>query len=202
MLSYACDCSGTGYAGLTCEDNIDDCLSNLCEHGSTCVDGVSEYTCNCTGTDYFGTYCHQQESPCSSNPCFSGGTCIVLPPALTGDPDTYTCDCDGTGYTGLHCTVELDECVSAPCQNAGVCTDFVNGFSCDCYGTGFAGLVCESEVALCGSNPCYTGQCIPNYNASEYMCNCTGKYEQIINQLLIKITTINIYRNVVWQLYE
>lgn len=33
--------------GLTCESNIDECLSNPCDNNATCIDGIDEYICNC-----------------------------------------------------------------------------------------------------------------------------------------------------------
>ena len=36
--------------------DIDECVSDPCSNGSTCVDGVNSYTCSCT-TGYYGTQC-------------------------------------------------------------------------------------------------------------------------------------------------
>jgi hypothetical protein len=35
---YFCDCSGTGYAGNLCDEEIDECESSPCQHGASCVD--------------------------------------------------------------------------------------------------------------------------------------------------------------------
>lgn len=52
FYSYACDCSDTGYEGNHCEIDIPECLSDPCQHGGTCQEGVKEYTCLCwQGTD-------------------------------------------------------------------------------------------------------------------------------------------------------
>jgi len=37
---YICDCQDTGFNGTNCQDNIDDCASNPCQHGSSCQDGI------------------------------------------------------------------------------------------------------------------------------------------------------------------
>ena len=36
--------------------DIDDCSSNPCQNGGTCIDGVNMYTCNC-GVGYNGDHC-------------------------------------------------------------------------------------------------------------------------------------------------
>ena len=36
--------------------DIDECASNPCENGGTCVDGVNGYTCTCAA-GYSGTMC-------------------------------------------------------------------------------------------------------------------------------------------------
>ena len=45
--SYSCACE-PGYAGVMCNVNVDDCKSNPCKNGATCVDGVNRYTCLCS----------------------------------------------------------------------------------------------------------------------------------------------------------
>ena len=40
--------------------DIDDCASNLCENGGTCVDGINGYTCNCTD-GFIGESCQTGE---------------------------------------------------------------------------------------------------------------------------------------------
>ena len=37
----------TGFAGLSCEINIDDCAANQCENDSKCIDKVAGYMCDC-----------------------------------------------------------------------------------------------------------------------------------------------------------
>lgn len=36
-----------GYEGKDCGHDIDDCASNPCFAGSTCIDGIAEYKCSC-----------------------------------------------------------------------------------------------------------------------------------------------------------
>lgn len=40
----------TGFTGLDCEMNPDDCVRNQCQNGATCRDGLGTYTCLCPKT--------------------------------------------------------------------------------------------------------------------------------------------------------
>lgn len=37
---FTCDCGDTGFEGVNCEINVDDCQPNPCENGGTCQDGI------------------------------------------------------------------------------------------------------------------------------------------------------------------
>ena len=52
---FSCVCN-PGYRGEHCEENIDECLTNICQNNSTCVDGINEYTCLCP-PNYKGDFC-------------------------------------------------------------------------------------------------------------------------------------------------
>ena len=72
---------------------MDECLSEPCEHGSTCDDVISGYTCDCAGTGYDGLTCGTEVDECASGPCMNNGTCAD---AL----NAYSCDCTSTGFEG------------------------------------------------------------------------------------------------------
>ena len=45
-FDYTCQCVA-GYAGLTCEVDIDECMSAICPNNSMCVDRIASYKCVC-----------------------------------------------------------------------------------------------------------------------------------------------------------
>merc|ERR1712072_777222 len=55
IASHTCECA-TGFEGEHCEINIDDCASNPCMNGGTCVDHVNDYECECL-KDFTGFNC-------------------------------------------------------------------------------------------------------------------------------------------------
>lgn len=46
----------SGYTGVNCETDIDDCVGNQCKYNSTCVDLVQGYRCECL-PGYSGVRC-------------------------------------------------------------------------------------------------------------------------------------------------
>lgn len=144
---------------------IDECSSNPCLYGGTCVDHVNGYRCNCQ-PGYEGTNCQTDVNECSSNPCLNGGTCVDL-------VNRYVCACR-PGYAGVHCQTNMDECTSNPCLNGGKCVDQVNGYICNCQ-PGYRGENCQTDINECSSNPCLNGgTCVDQVNG--YVCTCDKKY--------------------------
>ena len=45
-FDFTCQCA-VGYAGSTCEVNIDDCVSVTCPNNSMCEDRVNDFECVC-----------------------------------------------------------------------------------------------------------------------------------------------------------
>ncbi|KAL9980337.1 hypothetical protein ACROYT_G008909 [Oculina patagonica] len=73
---------------------INECASNPCLNGGTCVDQVNGYVCNCQ-PGYGGVHCQTNINECSSNPCLNEATCV-------DQVNGYVCNCQ-PGYTGVNC---------------------------------------------------------------------------------------------------
>ncbi len=65
--SFSCLCVA-GYSGTMCRTNINECASNPCRNGATCVDGVDSFSCTCVA-GYSGVLCQTDINECASNPC-------------------------------------------------------------------------------------------------------------------------------------
>jgi hypothetical protein len=44
--SFSCSCF-TGFSGPFCQTNINECDSNPCQNGATCVDAINSFSCSC-----------------------------------------------------------------------------------------------------------------------------------------------------------
>ncbi|XP_072017664.1 uncharacterized protein [Amphiura filiformis] len=145
--------------------DINECSSDPCQNGGTCMDSVNEYSCSCLA-GYVGVHCEIDINECSSDPCQNGGTC-------TDSVNGYSCSCLA-GYVGVHCEVDINECSSGHCQNGGTCMDNVNGYSCSCL-AGYVGVHCEIDFDECSSDPCQNGgKCVEG--VASYICHCLPGY--------------------------
>ena len=174
---FTCDCV-PGYAGVICQDDINECHSHECEHG-ICIDQINNYTCNCYA-GYSGRFCEDELNECSSQPCQNGGTCIdqvndyecfcadgylgpdcEYPNKCLEKPcqhgicqpvqDKHICSCD-YGYKGDNCDLNINDCADIECENGGECLDGVSKFDCTCY-FGYKGRYCQypSKELTCES---------------------------------------------------
>lgn len=179
MGGYVCECPA-GYAGDSCEDNIDECASQPCQNGGSCIDLVARYLCSCPpGT--LGVLCEINEDDCDLGPsldsgvqCLHNGTCVDL---VGG----FRCNCP-PGYTGLHCEADINECRPGACHAAHTrdCLQDPGGhFRCVCH-PGFTGPRCQIALSPCESQPCqHGGQCrhsLGRGGGLTFTCHCVPPF--------------------------
>ena len=164
---FQCLCRD-GYEGPLCDRAINDCVSDPCMNGGSCIDEHNGFRCVCP-SGYTGDKCQTNIDDCVRQPCLNGGTCIDL-------VDAYKCHCR-PGFLGELCQTNVDDCTARPCANGGTCIDGVNNFTCHCR-QGWKGFYCtepapESE-SPCASSPCRNnGHCIDDPALSAgYRCHC------------------------------
>ena len=103
MIGFTCQCLA-GFSGETCENNINDCVSNPCLNGGECIDGINGYTCKCT-PEFMGPNCNEDFDACGSNNCQNGGICQSVE-----NNTHYICQCP-VGFSGQMCEENIDDCI-------------------------------------------------------------------------------------------
>jgi len=88
---------------LNYKRDINECASNPCQNGASCVAGVNSYSCTCL-SGYVGDNCETNIDECASNPCQNGANC-------TDGVNSYSCSCL-TGFGDKNCETELGIWVS------------------------------------------------------------------------------------------
>ncbi|KAI9551727.1 hypothetical protein GHT06_022063 [Daphnia sinensis] len=165
---FECTCTGTGFGGSDCSEELNECEPSPCLNGATCVDGVGNYSCLCLA-GYEGRDCETDIDECqlASTQCgIHSTTCTDL----VGD---YRCVCE-PGWTGRHCDFDIDECADSPCLNNGTCLNQLNAFQCQCL-NGFLGERCEVNRDDCLPNLCRNnGTCIDQ--VANYTCACPPEF--------------------------
>uniref|UniRef100_A0A673G7A3 Neurogenic locus notch homolog protein 2-like n=1 Tax=Sinocyclocheilus rhinocerous TaxID=307959 RepID=A0A673G7A3_9TELE len=169
-------------SGPQCKDEIDECQSNPCRNGGTCVDDENGFHCQCP-EGFHDPYCYSQVDECASSPCLHGA-CRDDPNGYSSitnfktsrkviNGDFYRCDCE-PGWVGKNCNLDRNDCLPSPCQNAGTCFDQLNGFTCKCR-QGFRGNLCQVNINECASSPCLNrGTCVDG--VASFTCLCEPPY--------------------------
>uniref|UniRef100_A0AAQ4S401 Crumbs cell polarity complex component 1 n=1 Tax=Gasterosteus aculeatus aculeatus TaxID=481459 RepID=A0AAQ4S401_GASAC len=178
---YSCFCV-PGFQGAHCQIDVNECVSQPCQNGATCVDRCEVYeTCRCeepthdpltitgrTHESFAWATCEIQTDECQSQPCLNGGSCHEY-------ARSFSCTCL-PGFQGHRCEINTDECQEQPCQNGALCVDGENDYSCDCSHTSFTGRLCETPLAPCLSDPCFNSV-ICEDNQGNYSCECWPGFE-------------------------
>ncbi|XP_049927339.1 protein jagged-1b [Epinephelus moara] len=163
---FSCECQ-EGFRGTYCHENINDCESNPCRNGGTCIDKVSVYQCIC-GDGWEGDHCEINIDDCSTNPCHNGGTCRDL-------VTDFFCECKN-GWKGKTCHSRESQCDEATCNNGGTCHDEGDTFQCKCS-PGWEGTTCNiAKNSSCLPNPCENGgTCV--VTGESFTCVCKEGWE-------------------------
>ncbi|XP_067845550.1 protein jagged-1b [Heptranchias perlo] len=196
---FTCDCN-EGFTGTYCHENINDCESDPCKNGGTCIDGVNFYQCICR-EGWEGILCQININDCNINPCQNGGKCQDLVNdfyceckndwkgktchSRDSQCDEATCNNGGTcydegdtfkcmcppGWEGATCNIARNSsCLPNPCQNGGTCVVSGDSFTCVCK-EGWEGFTCSQNTNDCNPHPCYnSGTCVDGENW--YRCEC------------------------------
>ncbi|XP_072565591.1 protein jagged-1b [Paramormyrops kingsleyae] len=163
---FSCECQ-EGFTGTYCHENINDCESNPCRNGGTCIDKVSGYQCICSD-GWEGRQCEINIDDCRVKPCHNRGTCRDL-------VNDFYCECRN-GWKGKTCHSRESQCDAATCKNGGTCNDEGDTFKCICA-PGWEGTSCNSATnSSCLPSPCENGAtCIVNGDA--FTCVCKEGWE-------------------------
>ncbi|XP_063055673.1 protein jagged-1a isoform X2 [Engraulis encrasicolus] len=163
---FSCACQ-EGFTGTYCHENINDCESNPCRNGGTCIDKVSRYQCICAD-GWEGPNCETNIDDCSINPCRDRGTCRDL-------VNDFYCECH-SGWKGKTCHSRESQCDEATCNNGGTCYDEGDTFKCMCA-PGWEGTTCNiAKNSSCMPSPCENGAtCV--VSGDSFTCVCKEGWE-------------------------
>nr|XP_014428507.1 protein crumbs homolog 2 isoform X2 [Pelodiscus sinensis] len=150
---FLCRCQ-PGFSGESCSVNVDECASQPCQNGGSCMDLANSFLCRCL-PGYAGVECAVDIDECKDGPCQNGATCED---AIAD----YFCYCapgqDGIQWGGKNCSVALMGCQTHDCQNEALCIPTyhaeTHGRLCQCQ-PGFYDATCSTSTTFSFSSPGY-----------------------------------------------
>ena len=196
VRDYSVQCSLV--SGGACDVDVDECASNPCQNGATCIEsnsenGVSRHAYRCTCAAGFANghcsydYVRQYEA-----------LCTVVESDSSASLDDHIGNCD----------VDVDECASSPCKNAAFCSDSTtisgvskHAYRCTCaagFSNGMCGYNfiaeyasecrvtessqsssgnCDLDVDECSSSPCVNGGVCSGQGIDAFQCKCVAGYD-------------------------
>ena len=114
--------------------DINECVSNPCLNGGTCVDQVNRYVCNCHD-GYGGVNCQTSKYSFHYQMYAQLGTVYIELSAF----ERFLLH-----MLSFQFHSDINECSSNPCLNGATCIDQVNGYSCNCQ-PGYQGVRCQTS---------------------------------------------------------
>ncbi|XP_067220133.1 neurocan core protein [Chanodichthys erythropterus] len=104
---FRCFCP-QGYAGESCEIDVDDCQSNPCENGGTCVDKEDSFVCLCLPS-YSGDRCERDTEGCEHGwKKFHGHCYRLFPHRHTWEEAEKDCREHSSHLTSITSSMEQD----------------------------------------------------------------------------------------------
>uniref|UniRef100_A0A1A8JSD7 Delta-like protein n=3 Tax=Nothobranchius kuhntae TaxID=321403 RepID=A0A1A8JSD7_NOTKU len=164
--NFSCVCD-PGFSGIYCHENINDCISNPCGNGGTCIDRINTFQCFCPD-GWEGQLCDLNVNECRHNPCKNGGRCVDL-------VNDFYCECTDN-WKGKTCHSRENQCDETTCSNGGTCYDHGDAFRCSCP-PGWGGNTCNTaKNSTCASSPCSNGgTCVGG--GDTFSCICKEGWE-------------------------
>ncbi|XP_048259719.1 neurogenic locus notch homolog protein 3-like isoform X2 [Haliotis rufescens] len=143
--TFKCICK-PGYTGEFCDIDVDECLSNPCQNGATCLTSINYldfYYCQCV-SGFTGSNCETNINDCKPDSCSGAGICIDL-------VEDVKCQCN-KGHSGQHCENPDPLCSSHVCANQGVCVVEQSKAVCRCP-LGYGDPLCQTDKKSTGGTP-------------------------------------------------
>ncbi|XP_059420219.1 neurocan core protein-like [Carassius carassius] len=104
---FRCFCP-QGYAGESCEIDVDECQSNPCENGGTCIDKEDSYVCLCLPS-YSGDRCERDTEDCEHGwKKFHGHCYRLFPRRHTWEDAEKDCREHSSHLTSITSSMEQD----------------------------------------------------------------------------------------------